>query len=124
MPQVEILILTMHESEQLARAVLAAGARGQSNDQVPTVEDVEDQFRRIVQFTEEHKRPERLVRELGLLAHQVQLLIFPDAMREQPPAQRAAVHPHKGPAAARADLMDRLGDQLLAGAGLAQQQHG
>ena len=28
LPQTEVLILTMHESEQLARAVLAAGARG------------------------------------------------------------------------------------------------
>ena len=27
-PQTEVLILTMHESEQLARAILAAGARG------------------------------------------------------------------------------------------------
>ena len=59
---------------------LAAGARGQNNDQVPTVEDVEDQFRRIVTFTEEHKRPERLVRELGVLAHQVQLLMDPSAI--------------------------------------------
>ena len=60
---------------------LFAGARGQNNDQVPTVEDVEDQFRRIVDLTEQHKRPERLVRELGVLAHQVQLLMDPSAIR-------------------------------------------
>ena len=59
---------------------LLAGARGQSNDQVPTVEDVEEQFRRIVVLTEEHKRPERIVRELGALAHQVQLLMDPSAV--------------------------------------------
>ena len=38
-------------------------------------------------------------------------------------AQRAAVDAHERAAAARAGLMDRLGDQFLAGAGLAQQQH-
>jgi hypothetical protein len=68
---------------------LAAGARGQSNDQVPTVEDVEDQFRRIVLLTEEHKRPERLVRELGALAHQVQLLMDPSAIRGISPLREA-----------------------------------
>jgi hypothetical protein len=56
------------------------GARGQSNDQVPTVEDVEEQFRRIVALTEERKRPERLAKELGVLAHQVQLLMDPSAV--------------------------------------------
>jgi hypothetical protein len=60
---------------------LLAGARGQNNDQVPTVEDVEDQFRKVVAFTEEHKRPERIARELGVLAHQVQLLLDPSAVQ-------------------------------------------
>ncbi|BDU73507.1 hypothetical protein [Mesoterricola silvestris] len=59
---------------------LATGARGQANDQVPTVEDVEEQFRRVVVFTEERKRPERIARELGVLAHQVQLLLDPSAV--------------------------------------------
>lgn len=59
---------------------LLTGARGQSNDQVPTVEDVEEQFRRVVTLTEEHKRPERLAKELGVLAHQVQLLMDPSAV--------------------------------------------
>lgn len=71
---------------------LASGARGQNNDQVPTVEDVEDQFRRIVAFTEEHKRPERLVRELGVLAHQVQLLMDPSAIRGVSPLREAFQH--------------------------------
>jgi hypothetical protein len=62
------------------RRDLLVGARGQSNDQVPTVEAVEDQFRRIVELTEERKRPERIVRELGVLAHQVQLLSDPSAI--------------------------------------------
>jgi len=60
---------------------LVAGARGQNNDQVPAVEDVEEQFQRIVKLTEERKRPERIVRELGVLAHQVQLLTDPSAIR-------------------------------------------
>jgi hypothetical protein len=57
-----------------------AGARGQNNDQVPTVEDVEEQFRRVVVLTEEHKRPERIAKELGVLGHQVQLLLDPSAV--------------------------------------------
>ena len=62
-------------------ADLLAGARGQNNEQVPTVEDVEDQFRRVVLLTEQHKRPERIVQELGVLAHQVQLIMDPSAIR-------------------------------------------
>jgi hypothetical protein len=65
------------------------GARGQHNDQVPTVEEVEDQFRRVVALTEEHKRPERLARELGVLAHQVQLLTDPSAIRGVTPLREA-----------------------------------
>lgn len=58
---------------------LLESARGQANDQPPTVEEVEDQFRRIV-FLSESKAPrERLARELGVLAHQVQLLCDPSA---------------------------------------------
>jgi hypothetical protein len=66
--------------EPHVREVLA-GARGQNNDQVPTVEEVEDQFRKVVTLTEEHRRPERIARELGLLAHQVQLLLDPSAIQ-------------------------------------------
>lgn len=60
---------------------LAQGARGQANDQVPTVEDVQDQFERIEQLTQNHGRPAQVVLELGTLAHQVQLLADPSAIR-------------------------------------------
>jgi len=68
---------------------LYQGARGQNSDQVPTIEDIEEQFRRIVTLTEEHKRPERVVRELGVLAHQVQLLMDPSAVRGVSPLREA-----------------------------------
>jgi hypothetical protein len=70
-------------------AELREGARGQANDQVPTVEDVEEQFRLIVALSEEHKRPERLVLELGTLAHQVQLLTDPSAIHGSTPLREA-----------------------------------
>lgn len=60
-------------------AELARGARGVSSDQTPTVEEVEEQFRRIVRMSEERRRPAVLVRELGTLAHMVQLLMDPSA---------------------------------------------
>jgi len=66
-------------------AELRQGARGQANDQVPTVEDVEQQFQEIVTLSEDTRRPERLVRELGTLAHQVQLLMDPSAVRGASP---------------------------------------
>ncbi len=59
------------------QAVLIAAGRGQANDQPPTVEEVEDQFRRIVALSESKAPLERLARELGILAHQVQLLSDP-----------------------------------------------
>lgn len=68
---------------------LLDGARGQSNDQVPTVEAVEDQFRRVVELTEDRKRPERIVSELGKLAHQVQLLTDPSALVGTSPLREA-----------------------------------
>jgi hypothetical protein len=71
--------LLAHEAD------LRDGARGQGNDQVPVVEDVEDQFRLIVTLTEEGARPARLVRELGTLAHQVELLTDPSAVRGSSP---------------------------------------
>jgi len=58
---------------------LREGARGVANDQIPAPEDVEEQFLRIVQISEEQRRPELLVRELGTLAHMVQLLTDPSA---------------------------------------------
>jgi len=59
------------------RAALLASARGLSNDQPPTVEDVEEQFLRIVALSELKTPPERMAKELGVLAHQVQLLSDP-----------------------------------------------
>jgi hypothetical protein len=70
-------------------ADLMQGARGQSADQVPTVEEVEDQFAHIVELTELKRRPETLVRELGVLAHQVQLLMDPSAIRGNTPLRDA-----------------------------------
>ncbi|MFZ1613848.1 MAG: hypothetical protein WAT51_06730 [Holophaga sp.] len=64
---------------------LARGARGVSSDQVPTVEEVEDQFRRILRMSEEHRRPAQVVRELGTLAHMVQLLTDPSATQGMTP---------------------------------------
>jgi hypothetical protein len=58
---------------------LLEGARGVANDQPPTVEQVEAQFRTILRLSEEHRRPEEIVRDLGVLAHQVQLLTDPSA---------------------------------------------
>ena len=59
---------------------LLEGARGVANDQPPTVEQVEAQFRTLLRLSEEHRRPEEIVRDLGVLAHQVQLLTDPSAM--------------------------------------------
>ena len=64
---------------------LARGARGISSDQAPTVEEVEDQFRRIIRMSEERRRPAQLVRELGTLAHMVQLLTDPSATQGMTP---------------------------------------
>ena len=51
---------------------LRKGARGISNDQVPNVEDVEASFRRIIEMSENHRSSDAIVRELGVLAHQVE----------------------------------------------------
>jgi len=59
---------------------LLEGARGVANDQPPTVEQVEAQFRTVLRISEEHHRPEEIARDLGVLAHQVQLLTDPSAM--------------------------------------------
>lgn len=58
---------------------LSEGARGVANDQVPAPEDVEEQFHRVIQVSEGQARPERVVKELGTLAHMVQLLMDPSA---------------------------------------------
>lgn len=58
---------------------LLEGARGVANDQPPTVETVEAQFRTLLRLSEEHRPAEDIVRDLGVLAHQVQLLTDPSA---------------------------------------------
>jgi hypothetical protein len=58
---------------------LLEGARGVANDQPPTVEQVEAQFRTLLRLSEEHRPPAEIVRDLGVLAHQVQLLTDPSA---------------------------------------------
>jgi len=58
---------------------LLEGARGVANDQPPTAEQVEAQFRTILRLSEEHRRPGDIVRDLGVLAHMVQLLTDPSA---------------------------------------------
>jgi hypothetical protein len=59
--------------------VLLEAARGVANDQPPTVEQIEATFRTILRQSEEHRRPEEIVRDLGVLAHQIQLLTDPSA---------------------------------------------
>lgn len=66
-------------------AELARGARGVSSDQTPTVEDVEEEFRLIIRMSEEKRRPALLVRELGTLAHMVQLMTDPSATQGMTP---------------------------------------
>lgn len=68
---------------------LLEGARGVANDQPPTVEQVEAQFRTILRLSEEHRRPEDIVRDLGVLAHQVQLLSDPSAMEGLSPLRES-----------------------------------
>lgn len=58
---------------------LLEGARGVANDQPPTVAEVEAQFRTVLRLSQERRRPEDIVRDLGVLAHQVQLLTDPSA---------------------------------------------
>lgn len=58
---------------------LLEGARGVANDQPPTVEQVVAQFRTVLRLSEEQRRPEDIVRDLGVLAHMVQLLADPSA---------------------------------------------
>ena len=68
---------------------LLEGARGVANDQPPTVEQVEAQFRTVLRLSEEHRRPEDIVRDLGVLAHMVQLLTDPSAMEGMSPLRES-----------------------------------
>jgi hypothetical protein len=74
---------------QAQREVFLEAARGVANDEPPTVEQVEDQYTRILRLSEASPRPRQLARELGILAHMVQALADPgatygvSALREQ-----------------------------------------
>jgi hypothetical protein len=61
------------------RDVFLEAARGISNDEPPTVEQVEEQYARIVRLSEAGSRPRQLAKELGTLAHMVQVLADPGA---------------------------------------------
>lgn len=84
--------LIPHRMAVLLRAhpqALLEGARGVANDQPPTVEQVEAQFRTLLRLSEEHRRPEDIVRDLGVLAHQVQLLTDPSAVAGMSPLRES-----------------------------------
>ncbi len=68
---------------------LMEGARGVANDQPPTMEQVEAQFRTLLRLSDEHRRPEEIVRDLGVLAHQVQLLTDPSALEGVSPLRES-----------------------------------
>lgn len=68
---------------------LLEGARGVANDQPPTVEQVEAQFRTVLRLSEERRRPEDIVRDLGVLAHMVQLLTDPSALEGMSPLRES-----------------------------------
>jgi hypothetical protein len=72
-PRPMALFLDAHREE------LRAGARGIPSDRVPTVEEVEEQFLRVLQVSEAERGPKTVVRELGTLAHLVQLMTDPSA---------------------------------------------
>lgn len=65
--------LKQHEGE------LIQGARGDQARQVPTVEELEEQYRRVLKVSEDKRRPSLVARELGQLAHMVQLFMDPSA---------------------------------------------
>lgn len=60
---------------------LLEGARGVANDQPPTAEDVAAEFRTVLRLSEERRSADDIARELGVLAHQVQLLLDPSAVQ-------------------------------------------
>lgn len=84
--------LVPHRMAALLRAhpqALLEGARGVANDQPPTVEQVEAQFRTILRMSEERRRPEEIVRDLGVLAHSIQLLTDPSAVAGMSPLRES-----------------------------------
>jgi hypothetical protein len=68
---------------------LLEGARGVGNDQPPTVEQIEAQIRTLLRLSEERRRPEDIVRDLGVLAHQIQLLTDPSVTEGMSPLRES-----------------------------------
>lgn len=64
---------------------LLAALRGTPRSQVPTPEDIDAQFRKILRLCEEQRATETIMREMGLLALQVQLLSDPSCLQGQSP---------------------------------------
>lgn len=60
---------------------LSRGAQGSTHEQGPTVEEVEAQFHRVLRLSQEGRRTEEIVRELGILARMAQLLADPSTLR-------------------------------------------
>jgi hypothetical protein len=56
---------------------LIEGAKGVANYDPPTAAQVEDQFRTVLRMSEEHRRPEDIVRDLAVLGRMVQALHDP-----------------------------------------------
>jgi len=68
---------------------LLEGARGVANDEPPTAETVAAEFRTVLRLSDERRSPEDIVRELGVLAHQVQLLVDPSAVQGLSPLRES-----------------------------------
>ena len=60
---------------------LLRGARGLPRDRFPTVEEVEVQFDLVLRLSRERRDFDLIARELGTLAHQVQLLTDPSCIQ-------------------------------------------
>ncbi|HJW09099.1 MAG TPA: hypothetical protein VJ483_05645 [Holophagaceae bacterium] len=71
--------------------VLLDAAKGKANDQPPTVEEVDSQYRTILRLSLEEGgvRAEDLVREMGTLAHMVQALQDPSCTSGVTPVREA-----------------------------------
>ncbi|HJU84623.1 MAG TPA: hypothetical protein VJ600_10465 [Holophagaceae bacterium] len=70
---------------------LLEAARGKANDQPPSVDEVDSQYRTIVRMSQEDGgiRPADLARELGVLAHLVQALDDPSCTQGVTPLREA-----------------------------------
>lgn len=75
----------MAEFIQPHQVAMLRASRGVGNAKPPTLDEVENQFIRVVQLTEERRRPVELAREMGILAQMVQLLLDPSATQGASP---------------------------------------